>query len=252
MDFFKILWRGVRDVYDSFMYFILVSLVFWLLCSPMIFGYGFLAITPLYIPIFFLTAILVPPAMLVLYALVDPRDVVNRMEWGEAFSLIRTEFIRSWKVAFISLVPLVMISWNILYFIGSGHMLELFVPLWIVMFVFLLVYTLYCYSLAGTHESGWRNSFRGGMYVMVKYPFRSIFLSLFTLVLGYVMTLSLLPMLIIGPAFFAAIVNRFVFDALEVEVIDPDQPTDERSYEKARGIDTDQSLVDRVLRRGKR
>lgn len=251
MNFLKIFWRGVRDVYDSFMYYTLVSLVFWLLCSPMIFGYGFLTVSPLVAPLFFLTAVLLPPAMLMLFALVDPRNVVNRIEWGDAVSLIRTEFFRSWKIAIISIVPLLMIGWNIAYFIGTGHTLELFVPLWIVMFVFMFVYTFYCYSLAGTLESGWRNSFRGGMYVMVKYPFRSVILSLFILVFGYLMFLALLPMLVIGPAFFAAIVNRFVFDALEVHVIDPESPTDERAYEHSRGINPDRSLVDRVLRRGK-
>lgn len=251
MNFFKILWRGIRDVYDSFMYFILVSLAFWLCCSPMIFGYGFLSVSPLIAPLFVLTAILAPPAFLVLFALTDPRTIVNRIDWQDAFRMMRTEFVRSWKIAAISIVPLIMIGWNIAYFIGSGHTLELFVPLWIVMFVFIFIYTFYCYSLAGTHESGWRNAFRGGMYVMVKYPFRTIFLSLFILLFGYLFTLALLPMLVIGPAFFAAIANRFVFDALEVEVIDPDSPTDERAYEHSRGINPERSLVDRVLRRGK-
>lgn len=252
MEFLKILWRGIRDVYDSFMYFILVSLAFWLCCSPMIFGYAFLSYGILAIPIFLVTAILVPPALLVLFALTDPRTIVNRIDWLDALKLMRTGFVRSWKVAIISIVPLIMIGWNITYFIGTGHTLELFVPLWIVMFVFIFVYSHFCYSLAGTHESGWRNAFRGGMFVMVKYPFRAVFLSLIMLVLGYMFTLALLPMLIIGPAFFAAIVHRFVFDALEVHVIDPDAPTSERAYEHARGINPERSLVDRVLRRGKR
>ena len=252
MEFLKIFWRGIRDVYDSFMYFILVSLAFWLCCSPMILGYGFLSVGPLYAPLFLVSAVLVPPALTVLFALTDPRTIINRIEWADAFRMLRTEFVRSWKVAVVSLVPLVMIGWNIIYFIGSGHTLELFVPLWIVMFVFIFIYSHYCFSLAGTHESGWRNAFRGGMFVMVKYPFRTIILSLFILLFGYMLTLALLPMLIIGPAFFAAIVNRVVFDALEVEVIDPDSPTDERAFERARGINPDKSLVDRVLRRDKR
>lgn len=252
MNFLKILWRGLRDVYDSFMYFILVSLAFWVCCVPMIFGYGFLSVSPLVAPLFLVTAALVPPALVALYALVDPRTVVDRMEWSEALDLMRTSFVRSWKIALITIVPLVMIGWNILYFIGSGHTLEMLVPLWVVMFVFILAYSLYGYSLAGTHESGMKNAFRGGMFVLVKYPGRAALLSIFVLLFGYMFTLALLPMLIIGPATFAAVTNRFVFDALEVYVIDPDSPTDERAYERARGINPDRSLVDRVLRRGKR
>lgn len=251
MNFFKILWRGLRDVYESFMYLILVSLAFWVCCVPMIFGYGFLAMGPLLAPMFLVTAVLVPTALLVLFHLTDPRTVVNRVEWSEALSLMRSAFFRSWKVALISIVPLIMIGWNIAFFLGSGETLEIFLPLWVVMFVFLFVLTLFCFSLAGTHESGWRNAFRGGMFVLVKYPGRAIGLSLFTLLFGYLFTLALLPMLVIGPALFASIVNRFVFDALEVEVIDPNAPTDERAFERARGIDPERSLVDRVLRRGK-
>lgn len=252
MDFFKILWRGLRDVYDSFVYFILVSMAFWLCCFPMIFGYGFLSVSPLVAPLFLVTAALVPPAMLVLYALTDPRTIVNRIEWSEALNLMRSTFLRSWKIALITIVPLVMLGWNIVFFLGSGHTLELFLPLWVVMFVFVFILTFYCYSLAGTHESGWRNAFRGGMFVLVRYPGRTVFLSLFILLIGYMFSLALLPMLIIGPPMFAAIVNRFVFDALEVEVIDPDSPTDERAFERSRGINPDRSLVDRVLRRDKR
>lgn len=252
MDFFKILWRGMRDVYDSFMYYILVSLAFWALCFPMVFGYGFLSVGPLVAPLFIVTAALVPPALVVLYTLTDPRLTMNRLEWRDAFEMVRTTFVRSWKVALITIVPLVMIGWNIVFFIGSGHTLELFVPLWIVMFVFIFILTLYCFSLAGTHESGWRNAFRGGMFVLVKNPFRTILLALFIMLFGYMFTLALLPMLIIGPAFFAAIVTRFTFDALEVHVIDPEAPTDERAYERERGINPDRSLVDRVMRRGRR
>lgn len=252
MDFFKILWRGVRDVYDSFMYFVLVSLAFWICCFPVVLGYGFLSVGPLGVPLFVLTAALVPPAVLVLHTLADPRTVVNRVEWRDALDLMRTAFLRSWKIALISIFPLVMIGWNIVFFIGSGHTLELFVPLWVVMLVFIFILTFYCYSLAGTHESGWRNAFRGGMYVMVKYPGRTVILSLFIMLIGYMFTLALLPMMLIGPAMFAAIVNRFVFDALEVEVIDPESPTDERAFERERGINPDRTLVDRVLRRDKR
>lgn len=251
MDFFKILWRGMRDVYDSFTYFILVSLAFWLCCFPMIFGYGFLRVSVLVAPLFLLTAIFAPPALLVLFHLTDPRYSVSRPEWKEAFALFRSSFVRSWKVALITLIPLLMIGWNIAFFFASGHTLEFFVPLWTVMFVFIFIYSFYCYSLAGTHESGWRNAFRGGMFVLVKYPGRTVFLSLFILIFGYFFTLALLPMLVIGPAFFAAIVNRFVFDALEVHVIDPDSPTDERAYERARGINPDRSLADRIMRRNK-
>lgn len=252
MEFFRILWQGMRDAYTSFTYFIMVSLAFWLTAVPVAFGYGFLAVGPTVAPLFLVSTALVPPALTVLFALTDPRTVVSRMEWSEALNLLRSSFVRSWKIAIITLLPLVIIAWNIAFFAGTEHTLVFLVPLWIVMWVFLFIFTFYCFSLAGTHESGWRNAFRGAMYVLVKYPFRSIFLSLFIFVLGYAFTLALLPMLVIGPALFAAIVNRFVFDALEVEVIDPDAPTAERAYERERGINPDRTLAERVMRRSRK
>lgn len=251
MDFFKILWRGIRDVYDSFVYYILVSLAFWMCCAPMLVGYGFLSVSIIVAPLFILTAILVPPALTVLFAMTDPRTSINRISWSEAAGLMRSEFVRSWKIAIITIVPLIIIAWNIAFFAGSDHNLSLLVPLWVVMWVFLFILSHYCYSLAGTHESGWRNAFRGGMFVLVSFPFRSIGLSLLIIIFGYFFTIALLPMLVIGPPLFSSIVNRFVFAALEVEVIDPEAPTDERAYEKARGINVERSLVDRVLRRDK-
>lgn len=251
MDFLKILWRGMRDTYDSFMYFILVSLAFWVCCSPMLLGFGFLGFGIIGVPIFVLSAALVPPALVVLFALTDPRTVVNRIPWGDAARMLLTTFVQAWQIALITIVPLVILFWNISFFLGSGHFLEVLVPLWILMFVFFFVYTLYAYCLAGTHESRWRNAFRGSMFVLVKYPFRAIGLSLFVLILGYMGWIALLPMIVVGPPFFAGIVNRFVFDALDVYVLDPESPTDERAFEHERGINPDRSVVDRVLRRRK-
>ena len=251
MAFLKILWRGLRDLYNSFAYSILLSLAFWLCCSPMILGIGFLAMPIIYWPLALLTTILVPPALTMLFMLADPRLVVNRPEWSELPQIFRAVFVRSWKVALITLAPLAMIGWNIRYFLGSEHTLALLVPLWVVMWIFIFALTLYGYSLAGTHESGPRNAFRGGMYTLVKYPFRTIGMSLFLLTVGYAGALALLPMLLVGPAFVASIVNRFVFEALEVEVIDPEAPTSEREYERQRGINMERSLLDRVMRRGK-
>jgi hypothetical protein len=241
----------MRDLYDSFSYFILLSLAFWLCCAPILLGFGFLAMPILYWPVFLLSTILVPPALTTLFALSDPREAVSRKEWSAVPAYFASVFVRSWKVALGTIVPLVMIAWNISYFAGSGHLLEFLIPLWAVMCIFMFLLTLYCFSLAGTHESGLRNAFRGAMFTLVKYPFRGIGMALFLLVIGYMGALALLPMLLIGPPFVATIVNRFVFDALEVHVIDPEAPTDERALERERGINMERGLIDRVMRRGK-
>lgn len=251
MEFLKILWRGLRDVYDQFAWFMLLSVLVWLCALPFYFGYAFATLALIFVPIAVLTFALVPSALTTLFYATDPRLIVHKPDFGDLKSVFTSSFVRSWKIALVTILPLMMIGWNIRFFAGSDHMLAVFVPLWVIMWVFLFVLTLYMFCLAGTHESGVRNAFRGGMYVLVKYPFRALFLSLFTLMVGWVFTVALLPMIVIGPAMFAAIVNRFVFNALEVYVIDPNSPTDERAWERERGINPDRSLADRVLRRNK-
>lgn len=251
MQFLKLLWRGLRDVYEQFAWFILLSILFWIAAIPAYFGWVFTSIALIFLPIALITMVLVPPALLTLFYATDPRLLVHRPDWSDMRSAFTGGFVRSWKIGLVTILPLIMIGWNIAFFAGTDHMLTIFVPLWVIMWVFLFVLSLYMFCLAGTHESGLANAFRGGMYVLVKYPFRSLFLALFTLFVGWVFTVALLPMLVIGPPLFAAIVTRFVFDALEVHVIDPNSPTDEREWERERGINPERSLVDRVMRRNK-
>ena len=48
-----------------------------------------------------------------------------------------------------------------------------------------------------------------------------------------------------------SVINRFVLDALQVEVIDPNAPTSERSYEKAQGLNPEQTVWERIKRGGR-
>lgn len=247
--FFKIMWRGFRDVYEQFAYFILLSILFAFCSLPAAWVFLYVRFQLITLPILMVAAVLMPPALVVLYTLVDPRRSLDKPEWGEIGRMFLRAFGRSWKLALCTILPLIIIGWNIAYFAGSGHFLELLVPLWVVMWVFIFILTQYCFCLAGTLESGLKNSFRGGMFVMVKYPLRTVLLSLFIIGLGFAFTVTMLPMIVIGPAFFAAIVTRFVFEAFDIFVVDPNLPTDERAWERERGINPDRNVVARMFRR---
>lgn len=249
--FFKIMWRGIKDVYEQFAYFILLSILFAFCSLPAAFMFLYVRFHLVTLPVLMLSGILMPPALVVMYALVDPRRALDKPEWSEIGRMFLGGFVRSWKLALCTVLPLIIIGWNIAYFSGSGHMLELLVPLWVVMWVFIFILTQYCFCLAGTLESGLRNSFRGGLFVMVKYPFRSVLLSLFVIALGFTFTVTMLPMIVIGPAFFAAIVTRFVFEAFDIFVVDPNSPTDERAWERERGINQERNVIARMFRREK-
>ena len=117
-----------------------------------------------------------------------------------------------------------------------------------VLFAYLVLFVVafYAFSVAALMESGPRNALRGAMHVLVSHPFAGIGLSGFILVIGSLFAVTVLPLVLLGPAFFACIVNRFVLDGLGVPVIDPDAPTDERVDEQARGVNLDPSFVARL------
>lgn len=251
MHFLRVFWRGVRDVYEQFVYFMMLSFA-WVACAlPALVGYTLLAITPLFIPVAIFTTILIPPATLTLFALTDPRRIVDRPDLREIGHVFADNFKRSWLLAAATVPFLLVLLWNASFFGGTATILAAFVPLWLVMFVFLFILTLYMFSLGGVMESGVRNAFRGGMFVLVSRPFVSMFLSLAIIVLAVLFTVSVLPMITIGPPLFAAVVNRMVLTELQVPVIDPNAPTNEREWERERGLNVETTIWDRLKRGGK-
>lgn len=252
MKFFALVWRGIRDVYDQFIYFVLLSFAYFFCCLPAIVGVLLYELHPLLLPVTFFTMILIPPATLTLFALADPRRAIQRPEWKEILNLFGSEFKRAIKIGIVTFPVLIILGWNIIFFFGMDVWMAAFVPLWIVMLVFLTVLTMYMFSLAGTMESGVKNAFRGGMFTLVSYPFRSAGLGIFAMLFIIFGSLSVLPMLTIGPPLLAAITNRFVFDALQVYVMDPNKPTNEREWERERGINLEKSIWDRIKIRGGR
>jgi uncharacterized membrane protein YesL len=251
VHFLKVFWRGIRDVYDQFVYFMLLSFA-WVACAlPALVGYTLLAVSPLFIPVAVFTAILIPPATLTLFALTDPRRIIDRPDLREIGHIFADGFKRSWMIAAVTVPFLIILLWNASFFGGTNTYLAAFVPLWFVMFIFLFILTLYMFSLGGLMESGVRNAFRGGMFVLVSRPFVSMTLSVVILVLSVVFTFAILPIVTFGPSLFAAVVNRFVLTELQVPVIDPNSPTNERQWERERGLNVEPTIWDRLKRGGK-
>ena len=228
--FFRLVWRGIRDLFDQILPFALYSILWWLCVMLIVPG---------------------PPATVTLFAMCDPRRRISQPEFNEAVALFKATFLRSWKVALVTVPFVAILAWNLIFFSGTDHVLIALVPLWMIMFVILFVLTHFAFSVAALMESGPRNALRGAMFVLVSRPFSGIALSLFLMVVGSVLAVMVLPMALFGPALMACIVNRFVLDGLGVPVIDPDAPTDERQDERERGVNPDPTLLSR-LRGGKR
>jgi len=187
-----------------------------------------------------------PPATVALAAMADPRRMGAAPEMSDAVEIFKSSWKRSWGIAILTVPFLAMLLWNLSFFAGSSHILTPMIPMWIILLVLLFVMTLYAFSVAGTMESGVRNTFRGAMFVLVSRPFMSIGLSLAMAVLIFAMTITVLPMLLIGPALVASIVNRFTLTTLGEEIIDPSSPTIEREQERSRGVNPDQTMLSRL------
>jgi uncharacterized membrane protein YesL len=225
VSFLRLLGLGLRDVFEQLLTLSLFSLLWWA-CQ--------------------ITIVLGPPATVTLFSMADPRRQTQSPEFSDSIAVMKTAFRRGWGV-FLWTVPLIVILiWNTFYFAGTEQALRVLIPLWLLMSIILIVLSTYAFSVAGTMESGVRNAFRGAAYVLVSRPFRALLLCLLLIMMSLVMTVTVIPMLFLGPATIAAIVNRFVLDGLNVHVIDPNSPTDERAYERERGINPDKGLLQRM------
>jgi len=71
-------------------------------------------------------------------------------------------------------------------------------------------------------------------------------------VLIFFMSVTILPMLLIGPALVFSIVNRFTLTILGEEIVDPSLPTNERADERARGVNPDPGFFSRFRGGSKR
>ena len=252
MRFLSLLWRGIRDVFDQLIFMFGLSLAWWLCAVPAVLGAMLFLSAPILLPVALLAAFLIPPATVTLFAMADPRRIVNRPDRQEMVEVFKSSVKRGWVVGLATVPLLLVLLWNIIYFQGTNSFLAAFVPLWAIMIIFLLILILYMYSLAGTMESQVRNAFRGGMFVLVSRPFTSAFLSLLIITVTVIFAIMVLPLVLVGPALLAAIVNRFVLDALQVEVVDPNAPTNERAFEREKGINPEPSVWDRIKRGGRR
>lgn len=229
--FLKLVWRGIKDLFEQFLTLTWFSLLWWVSVILVVPG---------------------PPATVALFAMADPRRQVSTPDFRDAVDVFRTAIKHSWGI-FLFTVPLMAILvWNLYFFGNTTNLLAAMAPLWMIMLVLIWVLMLYAYAVAATMESGTRNAFRGAMFVLVSRPFLSIVLSISSIVLIIVMTLTVLPMVLVGPALIASIVNRVVLYVLGVEVIDPSAPTTERARERAQGINPDRGWLARLRPGGDR
>lgn len=211
----RIVGRGLHDTLEHLLAFSVVSLAWWA---------GVLLI------------VTAPAATLALFVHADPRigTEKDRPTSGETLGYMRAHFFQSWKLALFTAPLIAVLLINIATNRPGENAFGVLAPVWL----FLLLVVVFITSSAYTHVA--LLEFRVGealkqsaLLTAANVPrvFIVALLLWFLLAFGAVLVV---PLAMFLPATFAATINRFVFDARDIPVVDPLAPTDERMIEEQR------------------
>ncbi len=225
MRFPRLFLRGLKDAYDQFVLVMVVSVLWWVSVVLILPG---------------------PPATIALFRIMDPRNVVQMPELKDFFRIMRERAGTAWGIAGLTVPVLLVLIWNMLFFQGGDSGFALMVPLWFVMIVIGFTLMLFAFATAAAMDSRVRNAFRGATYLLVMWPFSSVLAIVGLALVMSIFAVLVLPIFLFGPGVMAAVINRFVLDGYNIDVLDPNAPTDERSSEVARGVNLDKGWFQRL------
>jgi uncharacterized membrane protein YesL len=219
--FLKLFLRGLKDAYDQFVMLMVASILWWICALLIVPG---------------------PPATVALFRIMDPRNQVALPDVKDFFGVLKQSFSTAWGIAGFTVPVILILLWNSLFFQGVDSAFALMIPLWFVMIAITFILMLYAFATVAAMESRVRNAFRGATFLLVMHPFRSGAMIVLLFLVSVVFAVLVLPIFLFGPGVVAAVVNRFVLDGYDIEIIDPNSPTQERSREVASGVNLDEGL----------
>lgn len=207
----RLIWRGLWDSLEHLLPFVVTTLFWWL---------GVVLVLP------------AAPVTVALVAMTDPRRAVDRPEWREAVRQARANLGRGWRVALLTVPPVVVLFANLMFYGHGGSLWGVLVPLWSLLLLIGLAVCLYAFAVAGLTEGTAPTVVKRALLLVLARPFRALAVALVALVLVGLGRALVVPLVMFVPALVAAIVNRVVLDGLGVEVVDPLTPTPERADEE--------------------
>jgi uncharacterized membrane protein YesL len=207
----RLIWRGIADVFEHLLTYMLFSLLWWL---------GVLLL------------VTAPPATTALFAVTDPRRAIDQPEARDILAQFRRQAWNSWKLFLIAGPIIGVLIWDLGFYGGGAGGLAVLAPLWLVLLIMAFVITLASIAAMALTESSVLMAFRRGTYVVLSAPFRSFFLLIVGIAYAVIGALLIVPLVLIVPPLIAATFNRLVLTQLQMPVIDPMAPTDERVLEQ--------------------
>lgn len=173
-----------------------------------------------------------PPATTALFAVTDPRRAIDRPEPRDVLVQLRRQAWSSWKLFLIAGPIIGVLVWDLGFYGGGAGGLAVLAPLWLVLLIVACAITIASISALALTESPVSTALRRGTYVVLSAPFRSVLLLLVSAVYTLIGTVLVVPLVLIVPPLIAATFNRLVLTQLQMPVIDPLAPTEERLREE--------------------
>lgn len=238
----RLVGRGLRDTFDQLLPFIFGSVAWWTVVVVVQLPFYFLGsmVGGLlgYLVVILGSAVGFGPATYALMRWADPRRVIDPPEWRDPFRWVKD----GWRPAFILgliVVALIAILYlNIFFYGASNSPFAILAPLWMFLIILTFIVGLCTFAaLALTEPGSLSSAFRRGAFAVARAPLQALFLVVVFVVLGIISAFTVVPAVLLYPAFLCTTVGRFVLNQLEIEIVDPFAPTDERLFEKQTGKD---------------
>jgi uncharacterized membrane protein YesL len=210
----RIVFKGLHDTFENLLSFVLTTIAWWL---------GVLLI------------VTAPPATLALFARTDPRIGTerDRPTWGETLSYMRAHFVQAWGMAAITFPLIAVLVINIVTIRPGESDFSILAPVWLFLLLMAAFITMGAFAGVALLDFPAIDALKRSALLTAAYLPRVLIIAVLLWILIAVCAVIIVPLFMFVPATVAATMNRFVLDALKIEVIDPLSPTDERRREEA-------------------
>lgn len=221
----RLLGRGLSDTFEHLLPFSAATLAWWAavaLPAAMVAIIGWPGLI-LFAP--------VPGAAVALFAFADPRRAVERPSVTDVFASFKRGVVPGLIVVLITVPLVIVMAGNIRFYGSNAGGLGVILPLAAALFVLTVGGALAALSVVALLEQPAFAALRTGFLVIFTAPLQALFLFIVLWLITALGALLVIPILLVVPALIVATVNRFVLDRLNIPVLDPLAPTEERRHE---------------------
>jgi uncharacterized membrane protein YesL len=210
----RIVFKGLHDTFEQLLAFTLSTMAWWL---------GVILV------------VTAPPATLALFARTDPRigTEMDRPTWGESLTYMRSHFFQAWGMAAITLPLIAVLVINIVTIRPGENDFGVLAPVWLFLLLIASFITMGAFAGVALLDFKAIDALKRSALLTAAYLPRVLIVAILLWLLIAFCAVLIVPLFLFVPSTVAATMNRFLLDALKIEVIDPLAPTDERRREEA-------------------